>query len=85
VDGRSHERINANRQIQKALLQTVAHWVKNSWDTADVLIQRSFKCCGISNKRDGTEDDWIFNYDRLKQANEVVLSDKDDESGESGE
>jgi hypothetical protein len=33
------------------------------------LIQRSFKCCGISNKRNGTEDDWIFNYDRLGQEN----------------
>ncbi len=25
-----------------------------------------WKCCGISNKRDGT-DDWIFDYERLKQ------------------
>ncbi|GBC07964.1 hypothetical protein RclHR1_07810006 [Rhizophagus clarus] len=66
--------------------KTVAHWVKDSWDAVDVnLIQRSFKCCRISNKRNGTEDDWIFNYDHLKQNNQlndevVVLSDKEDES-----
>jgi hypothetical protein len=75
-------------KFRRPSYETVAHWVKNSWDAVDVnLIQRSFKCCGISNKRDGTEDDWIFNYDRLKQANQLndeveVLSDKNDESGE---
>jgi hypothetical protein len=40
------------------------------WDAVDVnLIQRSFKCYGISNKCDGTENDWIFNYDHLGQGN----------------
>ncbi|GBB83249.1 hypothetical protein RclHR1_01000005 [Rhizophagus clarus] len=73
-------------KFRRPSYETVAHWVKDSWDAVDVnLIQRSFKCCGISNKRDGTEDDWIFNYDRLKQNNQlndevVVLSDKEDES-----
>src|SRR3954452_24109506 len=58
-------------KFRRPSYETVAHWVKNSWDAVDVnLIQQSFKCCGISNKRDGTEDDWIFNYDRLGQGNQ---------------
>jgi hypothetical protein len=78
-------------KIKRPSYETVAHWVKDSWDAVDVnLIRRSFKCCGISNKRDGTEDDWIFNYDRLKQANQLneeveVLSDKENEGDEEYE
>jgi hypothetical protein len=29
------------------------------------LIRKSFKCCGISVKTDGTEDDENFDYDNL--------------------
>jgi hypothetical protein len=59
-------------KFRRPSYETVAHWVKDSWNAVDVnLIQQSFKCCGISNKHDGTEDDWIFNYDRLKQKNQL--------------
>jgi hypothetical protein len=73
-------------KFRRPSYKTVAHWVKDLWDAVDVnLIWRSFKYCGISNKRDGTEDDWIFNYNCLKQKNQLndkveVLSDKEDES-----
>ncbi|GBB91827.1 hypothetical protein RclHR1_19200001 [Rhizophagus clarus] len=73
--------------IKRPTYETIAHWVKDSWEAVDVnLIQRSFKCYGISNNRDGTEDGWIFNYDRLEQQaskpnNEVApLSDKEDKN-----
>src|SRR3954452_24935987 len=75
-------------KFRRPSYETVAHWVKNSWDAVDVnLIRRSFKCCGISNKRDGTEDDWIFNYDRLGQANKLndemeIPLDREDEDYE---
>ena len=77
--------------LKKPSYETVAKWVRDSWNAVDVnLIQKSFKCCGISNKRDGTEDDWIFNYNRLGQGNqpgdEVEMpSDKhgNDEEGET--
>ena len=75
-------------KFKRPSYETVANWVKDSWNEVDVnLIQRSFKCCGISNKRDGTEDDWIFNYDRLGQANQLndeveVPSDKENEEDE---
>ena len=29
------------------------------------MIKKSFKCCGISNKRDGSEDSLIFDYDSV--------------------
>ncbi|GES76470.1 pogo transposable element with KRAB domain [Rhizophagus clarus] len=78
-------------KFRRPSYETVAHWVKDSWDAVDInLIQRSFKCCRISNKRDRTEDDWFFNYDRLKQNNQlndevVVLSDNENESDEEYE
>ncbi len=30
------------------------------------MIRRSFKCCGISNATDGTEDTLIFDFNRLE-------------------
>src|SRR6266540_3376250 len=41
----------------------------------DLLIQRSFKFCGISTKTDGSEDHYIFDYDKLSD----LVNDKDDE------
>jgi len=75
-------------KFKRLSYETVANWVKDSWSTVDVnLIRRSFKCCGISNKRNGTEDDWIFNYDRLGQANKLndeveIPLDREDEDYE---
>jgi hypothetical protein len=73
-------------RIKRPSYETVVNWVNRSWDAIDVsLIQQSFKCCGISNKRDGTEDDWIFDYERLKQvksSDEVEILDNDNENDE---
>ena len=33
-------------------------------------VKKSFKCCGISVAKDGTEDDFIFDYDLLNDENE---------------
>ncbi|CAB4399489.1 unnamed protein product [Rhizophagus irregularis] len=75
--------------LKKPSYETVAKWVRDSWNAVDVnLIQKSFKCCGISNKRDGTEDDWIFNYNRLGQGNQPgdeVEMPSDDERGNDEE
>lgn len=47
--------------LKKPSYETVVNWVKDSWNAVDVdLIQKSFKCCGIFNKHDETEDDWIL-------------------------
>jgi len=82
MDGRSCKRV-------KPSCETVANWVRDSWNAVDVnLIQKSFKCCGISNKHDGTEDDWIFNYNRLGQENqpgdEVEIPSDENKEDEEG-
>src|SRR5581483_8151236 len=55
---------------------TVTEWVRKSWRDVDIsIIQRSFKCCGISTARDGSEDNLIFDYDNIvntKKINKVV-------------
>src|SRR3989337_2189854 len=78
-------------KLKRPSYETVANWVKDSWNAVDInLIRRSFKCCGISNNRDGSEDDWIFNYDRLGQADRLndgveIPSDKEDEEVQESE
>src|SRR5437763_10103229 len=76
-------------RIKRPSYETVVNWVNRSWNAIDTsLIQRSFKCCGISNKRDGTEDDWIFDYRRLEQtksSDEITLEDEENEDDEDDE
>jgi hypothetical protein len=53
-------------KIKRPSYSTVASWVKDSWEEVDVdLIKKSFKCCGVSTKLDGSEDDLLFEYDKL--------------------
>jgi hypothetical protein len=74
-------------RIKRPSYETVVDWVSRSWNAIDIsLIQRSFKCCGISNKRDGTEDNLIFDYERLgqvKSSDEIEILD-DDKNGDDG-
>src|SRR5437764_1200203 len=78
-------------KLKRPSYKTVANWVKDSWNAVDVnLIRRSFKCYGVSNNRDGSEDDWIFNYDRLGQTDRLndgveIPSDKEDEEVQESE
>ncbi len=58
--------------IKKPSYKTVVNWVNDSWNAVDVnLIQRSFKCCDISNKHDRTEDELIFDYDLFNQSSQL--------------
>src|ERR1043165_4127965 len=71
----THDFTPAGR-IKRPSYSTVATWVKESWDEVDNdLIQRSFKCCGISTKTDGSEDHYIFDYNQLSGP----VNDSDDE------
>ena len=68
------------RRIKKPFYSTVATWVKESWDEVDEdLIRRSFKCCGISTNTDGSDDNDLFDYDKLfdmpEDEDEVDLED----------
>ena len=51
------------------------------------MIQKLFKCCGISIARDGSEDDLVFDYDSLqkKKSKKTELIHIDDEENQSNE
>ena len=73
-------------RIQKPAYNLVAQWVKNAWDAVDPsLIRRSFKCCGISNAQDGSEEHLIFDYNKVtgsnvnNNGNYIYLSDETDD------
>ncbi|GES91790.1 pogo transposable element with KRAB domain [Rhizophagus clarus] len=54
-------------KIKRPSYSLVASWVKEGWDAIDTsMIRRSFKCCGISNATDGTEDTLIFDFNQLE-------------------
>ncbi|CAG8582790.1 8154_t:CDS:2, partial [Paraglomus brasilianum] len=60
-----HQLAPAGR-IKRPSYATVTDWVKKAWDEIDgELIRGAFKCCGISVKEDGTEDELIFDSERL--------------------
>ena len=80
------KKLTPTGRIQRPAYSLVAEWVKTSWDNIDpMLIQRSFKCCGISNSRDGSEDKYIFDYDwmnrKRKSGGNLVYLDNDIENG----
>jgi hypothetical protein len=59
-------------KIKRPSYETVVNWVNASWNAIDSnLIQRSFKCCGVSNNRDGTEDNLIFDFKFLEKPNQL--------------
>ena len=57
-------------KIKRPSYLLVANWVKESWDAIDPnMIKRSFKCCGISNDINGSEDDLIFDLSKVENVN----------------
>ena len=55
-----HEFTLAGR-IKRPAYNKVAQWVKVTWNNIDVeKVKKSFKCCGISVAKNGTEDDFIL-------------------------
>lgn len=54
-------------KIKRPSYSLVANWVKEGWDAIDInMVRRSFKCCGVSNAMDGTEDTLIFDFNQLE-------------------
>jgi hypothetical protein len=46
---------------QNPTISKVCEWVKNLWDAMKTeIVFKPFKKCGISNSRDGTEDNLLF-------------------------
>ncbi|GES99374.1 pogo transposable element with KRAB domain [Rhizophagus clarus] len=57
-------------KIKRPTYSLVANWIKESWDSIDTnMIKRSFKCCGVLNSLDGSEDNLIFDFNKVKEIN----------------
>ena len=57
-------------KIKRPTYSLVANWIKESWDSVDTsMIRRSFKCCGVSNSLDGSEDGLIFDFNKVEEIN----------------
>lgn len=66
-------------KIKRPSYATVTEWVRKSWRDVDIsIIQRSFKCCGISTARDGSEDNLIFDYDNIVNTKKNKQSGQDE-------
>lgn len=82
------KKITSTGRIQRPAYNVVAEWVKSAWEAIDIkLIQRSFKCCGISVAMDGSEEGLIYDYDNVgamkhKPTNYVYDVDTDNDLGE---
>src|ERR1700722_15777904 len=59
-------------KIKRPFYSLVANWIKESWDAIDPnMIMHSFKCCGISNAINGTEDNLIFDFNKVNRINNL--------------
>src|SRR6266516_1428150 len=75
-------------KIRRPSYSLVATWVKESWEFIDInMIRRSFKCCGISNDINGSEDTLIFDFDKVNGGNTQgeIVHDSEGEESEEGE
>lgn len=53
-------------KIKRPSYSLTATWIKEAWDNIDpAMIRRSFKCCGISTEIDGSEDNSIFDFEKV--------------------
>ena len=75
-------------KIRRPSYSLVATWVKESWESMDInMIRRSFKCCGVSNDINGSEDTLIFDFDKANGGNTQgeIVHDSEGEESEEGE
>jgi DDE superfamily endonuclease len=73
-------------KIKRPSYSLVANWVKESWEAMDTnMIKRSFKCCGVSNNVNGSEDVLIFDFNKVNKDNfgrEVEENNEEDNDNE---
>jgi hypothetical protein len=51
-------------KIKQPDVEQLCQWIREAWARiSPALIEKSFKKCGISNKFDGTEDDYLWDSD----------------------
>src|SRR5256884_8031176 len=73
-------------KIKRPSYSLVASWVKESWDSMNInMIRNSFKCCGISNDMNGSEDNLIFDFNQSNKENLEVEEDNEGDNGDDNE
>jgi len=61
-------------KIKRPSYSLVAIWVKEAWDNIDpAMIKWSFKCCGISTNVDGSEDNSIFDFEKVSSEKNLEI------------
>jgi hypothetical protein len=72
-------------KIKRPSYSLVANWVKESWEAMDTnMIKRSFKCYGVSNNVNGSEDILIY-FNKVNKDNfgrEVEENNEEDNDNE---
>ena len=67
-------------KIKRPSYSLVAGWVKEAWDNIDSsMIRRSFKCCGISTNTDGSEDESIFDFEKVSGRRRSIVEEVESE------
>ena len=72
-------------RIQRPPYNLIAQWIHDAWYKVDtLLIQKSFKVCGISNSQDGKEDQLIFDYEQvgLRKQESCIIFNLNNDNGE---
>jgi TATA-binding protein-associated factor Taf7 len=73
-------------KIRRPTYSLVANWIKESWESIDTnMIRRSFKCCGVSNSLDGSEDNLIFDFNKVEEVNNRGKGIEENESNSESE
>src|SRR5256885_16072024 len=73
-------------KIKRPSYSLVANWVKESWESMDInMIRNSFKCCGISNNMNGSEDNLIFDFNQINKENLEVEEDNEGNNEDDNE
>jgi hypothetical protein len=63
-------------KIKQPDAEQLCEWIREAWaHISPTLIEKSFKKCSISNKLDGTEEDYLWDSD----PNHVSSVDDDDD------
>src|SRR5215204_3775835 len=66
------KKYTSSDKIKRPSYSLVVNWVKESWNSIDInMIKHSFKCCGISNASDRSEDNLIFDLTKVKDVNNL--------------
>ena len=73
-------------KIKRPSYSLATNWIKESWNAVDPnMINHSFKYCGVSNAVDGTEDNLIFDFNKVEDITNQGRGIKEEEEQDDNE